>query len=176
MTLSQPAPSRLAALLDRLEAAWREQGAPIADHLAPGATEEELSQWEAESGARLPPELRIWWGWHNGAVGQPPGGIPYTRTIGRGSWEFLSLEDASGHGKRRLSASWRPYGGVPAEWQGEWGHDWLPVVTMDAYCLFVDRSAVTPEGSVPVRMWAQMPDDVFTPWSELPDPIRRTGV
>lgn len=110
---------------------------------------------------RLPPELRVWWGWHNGAAGQPPGGVPYSRTIGPGWWEFLSLEDSTAARSWRLGMNWRTYPGHPADWQRDWADPWLPVVTMDDQCLFVDCSAVTPAGHVPVLDWRS--DDVFTP-------------
>jgi hypothetical protein len=55
-------------LLQRLEAAWRAQGALIADALAPGLTDAEIDHLTA-AGLQLPAEARLWWGWHNGATG-----------------------------------------------------------------------------------------------------------
>jgi len=122
-----------------------------------------LDRWEQENGILLPPELRVWWGWHNGAASEPPGGVPYSRTVGPGSWEFLSLEDATAARSWRLGMNRRVYSGDPDDWQGDWADAWLPVATSDGYCLFVDCSTVTPTGTVPVRNWDHTPDDVFTP-------------
>lgn len=146
--------------LTRLEAAWVRQGAPIVDFLAPGLSEDELDQWERETGMRLPPELRVWWAWHDGAADQPPAGVPYSRTIGPGCWEFLSLENATAARSWRLGMNWRTYPQDPDDWQGDWADPWLPVVTMDDQCLFVDCATVTPGGHVPVMDWRS--DDVFT--------------
>jgi hypothetical protein len=147
--------------LARMEAAWRQQDAPIVDFLAPGLSEAELNRWEEETQLPLPPELRVWWGWHNGAALQPPGGVPYSRTIGPGWWEFLSLEDATRERAWRLGGNWRPFPADLDDWQGDWAEPWLPMVTADRYCLLVDCSAATPNGHVPVL--DSEADDVFTP-------------
>jgi cell wall assembly regulator SMI1 len=63
---------------DRLAALWRAQGAPIAQHLAPGLTSAELDGYERSSGLTLPAELRQWWGWHNGVNRAVPGTLPVT--------------------------------------------------------------------------------------------------
>jgi len=65
--------ARLEELLPRLEQLWAQLGAPIADQLAPGLTEAELSARERAAGLSLPAELRIWWGWHDGVRRLQPG-------------------------------------------------------------------------------------------------------
>src|SRR4051812_25385178 len=93
-------------LLDRLEAAWRRNRAPIADSLAPGLLDDQLDELSQEIGV-LPLELREWWGWHNG-VSQVSQGAPKNFEMGPGGWEFLSLELAVarfGEERRSLSQS-----------------------------------------------------------------------
>jgi hypothetical protein len=58
----------------------------VAEHLRPGLTEEEFEHFEGMTALRLPAELRVWWGWHNGTS------IPCP--IGPGWWLYLPLHDA----------------------------------------------------------------------------------
>jgi hypothetical protein len=58
--------SELPGLLDRLEAAVRVAGAPIASHWAPGATDEQLDELFVPLGIALPDEARCWFRWHDG--------------------------------------------------------------------------------------------------------------
>jgi len=90
--------SRLRWLLHRLEERWVAEGAGIAAALRPPVTEEQLRQAEAEIGARLPEEVRVWFGWHDG-VDESAGvqtSLPFLRELVSLDlaldlrWEFLS--------------------------------------------------------------------------------------
>ncbi len=81
------------ALLARLEAQWAARGVPIVDHLAPGLTEDEMSEIMSPLGLRLPVEARAWWGWHDGVPWRPDGGPTPERALGPGL-EYMPLRDA----------------------------------------------------------------------------------
>lgn len=146
-----------------LELTWQQQGAPIARHLARGATSDELDGVEGTLGHRLPPEVRALWSWHDG-VQLPEERVPWVRTVGPGFWEFLSSQDALAlRDWHRSRWSGDPDAGDDFEWQGQWRSAWLPLFQMDAYVLFVDCRQVNPVGTAPIRRHDKMPDDVFTP-------------
>lgn len=154
---------RVRGSCDRLERAWREQGAPIADHLAPGATDLHLDEIEARYGAKLPAELRSWWAWHDGVRRLQPGlRLGPETQVGPGNWEFLSSAEAVEERDRRRAGS-ESASDADEDWQGGWRVEWLPILTMDAYALFVDCRQVTPSGTTPVRRYDHVPEDVFTP-------------
>jgi cell wall assembly regulator SMI1 len=57
--------------LANLERAMREAGAPVVGEFRPGASSERLDDAAEEIGLPLPPQLRLWWEWHDGvAVGE----------------------------------------------------------------------------------------------------------
>jgi cell wall assembly regulator SMI1 len=144
--------------LDRLDGAWRAQGAPTPDSLAPGLSEAELDAYAAELGFGLPGDLRVWWGWHNGAVD----GVSSPGAAVGVTWSLMSLREALDQRARRLSSNDSP--GFPddaGDWEGQWAPWWLPVVTFDAACLFADLRTTTADGSVPVHVWDAVPDRVF---------------
>jgi cell wall assembly regulator SMI1 len=58
-----------ARLLTRLDALLRRLRPSYHASLNPPATAAELAAFEARVGLRLPPELRQWFGWHNGQPG-----------------------------------------------------------------------------------------------------------
>lgn len=153
----------LPQLLTRLEDVWRANGAPIADHLAPGATPEHLNAIEARIGYPIPYELRVWWEWHDGVQRLQPGTRGGRETeIGPGAWEFLSVEEAVEEWESRTAAS--AVGNfLPGFWNGQWYRHWLPVVRFHAYTLFVDCLSETRENTVPVRKFEHTPEDPFTP-------------
>lgn len=80
-------------LLQRLEAAWRTQGAPIAGSLRAGISEREIDALTQPLGLRLPTEARRWWTWHDGATAPAPPAPAPSRLIGPGL-AFLPLRDA----------------------------------------------------------------------------------
>jgi cell wall assembly regulator SMI1 len=145
--------------LVRLQAAWRAQGAPIADSLAPGLSDSELDAATTEAGLDLPGDLRRWWGWHNGAVD----GVDSLGAAVGVTWYLLSLPEAINERATRLS--WNDTPDFPddeGDWEGQWAPWWLPVVKFDAACLFADLRAAAADGSVPVHVWSEVPDDVFS--------------
>jgi cell wall assembly regulator SMI1 len=161
-------------VVEQLEAAWRRKGASIAEHLAPGATSEHLRELEAQSGLTIPPELVAWWSWHDGVTPTRDNLISAEHDMG--VWRILSAAEAFAEHRGR----WQTYGLGPPQvspedairmaaehdpenWQGEWLYTWLPVFKLDANVFFVDCTAVTPRGTVPVRYHDHTPEDVFTP-------------
>lgn len=80
-------------LLQRLEAAGRAQGAPIAGSLRAGISEREIDALTQPLGLRLPTEARRWWTWHDGATAPAPPAPAPSRLIGPGL-AFLPLRDA----------------------------------------------------------------------------------
>jgi cell wall assembly regulator SMI1 len=125
------------ALLGRLEAAWRERGALIADHLAPGLTDDEMRRLVEPLGIGLPLEARRWWGWHDGV----------TTTAARAHYigpdfGILSLGEAVQlYETIRLSVdpdeiSWKP--------------TWMPIVSWSRGDLAIDCTAAD-ETPVPVH-------------------------
>ena len=84
-------PLRLSSeLLNRLEQTWVEQHAPLASHLRPGLTDTQMDDITAPLGVLLPPEARLWWGWHDGV--DAPG--PY-RLWATGAGQYLlSLQES----------------------------------------------------------------------------------
>ena len=141
--------ARLEELLPRLEQLWAQLGAPIADQLAPGLTEAELSARERAAGLSLPAELRIWWGWHDGVRRLQPGTrLGLESLVGVGPWEFLSCVESLD--ERALMSR------VAGEL---WQPTWLPVLAFDAHRVFVDCGQ-DQDGRVPVRVWDAQPDDL----------------
>jgi len=82
-----------ADLLARLEAAWAAQGAPALALLAPGLTDDEMSEIVSPLGLHLPLEARIWWGWHDGAHWRPNNERTPERALGP-SLQYMPLRDA----------------------------------------------------------------------------------
>lgn len=80
-----------AELLQDLEDHWRRQQAPLAERLQPGLTDAEIDELTAPLGIVLATEVRIWWGWHNGA--SPSDSLRVDREFGPG-FVFLPLGEA----------------------------------------------------------------------------------
>jgi len=62
-------------MLQRLDAFFFEQDAPIAKALRPGLSQVDLDAAEAEVGFPFPQEVRDWYAWHNGVDEDVPGMI-----------------------------------------------------------------------------------------------------
>jgi cell wall assembly regulator SMI1 len=78
--------------LDRLERVWRRLDSPLVDLLRPGLSDEQIDELMAPTGLTLPDELRLWWGWHDGAPttsDQEEG-----RGLGSGGWLHVSPSEA----------------------------------------------------------------------------------
>lgn len=153
---------RLRELLDRLEGHWVRQGAPVVERLRPGLSDAEIRELAAGLPFEIPPELRCWWGWHDGAAALPGDGWSYQdRSIGIASYAFLPLADAVKEYRRNREI--HPTAEVPEDVPKDlpehvleelrqlyWHESWLPVVTRDASRVYADCAAVTAEGAVPV--------------------------
>jgi len=147
--------------MDRIEDAWRAQGAPTADSLAPGLTADELDAYEAELGYPLPAELRRWWGRHDGTTGGVWSGSP--SAVGVGQWHLMSLGEALKWRADLMAENDPPEFPEDADvWEGQWAPWWLPIVHYDGAVLFLDLKAATADGDAPVHLWAKIPDDVFS--------------
>jgi cell wall assembly regulator SMI1 len=117
-------------LLEELEACWRAQHAPVADHLAPGLSVDEIGATIAPLGLELPVEALTWWGWHDGTV-DLPGASPDVGDLGPG-WVFWSLRSAVSEYQR-----WRESAAEAADEEPEtdasdlWHPQWFPSTTRD---------------------------------------------
>jgi hypothetical protein len=110
-------------LLDRLEAAWRAQGAEIMSVLAPGLGDRAMRRALEPLGIDLPEEARRWWGWHNGVTVQTPHGWEIGPEVG-----FYSLEQAiRQYFEERASVN-----------EGEWPDHWLPLTRFSHGPLVID--------------------------------------
>lgn len=67
--------SRLRDLLQSLELHWQRAGAPVANRLAPGLSDEEIDRLTAPLGLRLPADARALFAWHNGTEGENAHGL-----------------------------------------------------------------------------------------------------
>lgn len=136
--------NNLVDLLTALEEEWRRQGAPIADLLAPGLTDQDIDALVDPVGLRLPQELRVWWRWHDGLAHVPdawPEG-----SIGPGDWHPMSLREAVDRYREELPDRPDPAGDL------YWRATWFPFAIMSNDVLFVDTAATSPDGeAAPVR-------------------------
>ena len=100
-------------LLDRLESVWRAQGAPLTRHLQPGLSGAEIDALTAQVALRVPPEGRLWWGTHNGAVGDDD------QMLGTG-WRHTSLAEAVQATVMERDRYWVDYGFGEPYWPRSW--------------------------------------------------------
>jgi hypothetical protein len=113
--------------LDAIEGQWVRLGAPIASHLRPGLAGQELDELAAACGWALPPELRTWWGWHDGTDSASS-----LLDIGPGGFWFFSAERAF-----RETQEERQIAPDDADNPG-WRHSWLKFMPRDASRLYAD--------------------------------------
>ena len=142
------------AQLERLEALWAEQGAPLVANLRPGLSEHEIEAQLRPLGLRAPAEARLWWGWHDGV----PSG--QARIMG-GSWfRFFTLSDAVAqyHSSRGVA---KQAAGIDEEGADRFWHpSWLPI-TETGYGAVIACDCAVAEGSVtPIRVvdWGRKED------------------
>ncbi|GAB4067470.1 hypothetical protein GCM10028777_23570 [Angustibacter speluncae] len=101
--------------------------------MRPGLDDDELDRLAGDAGWRLPAELKVLWGWHDGAQ---PGG---PRSIGPGGYEFLSLREALDETAQQRS--WFPAGDhTPIGWQPHW----LVLMTQGPQRLYADCTTDDP--------------------------------
>lgn len=110
--MSTPNGLNLPELLLELEVRVRDQGAPVADLLAPGLPEEQIRSALAAIGLAAPDEVVQWFSWHNGTVRTQP-----RHEVVLILWRPYSLEEAIQQwlGRERAIA------------EGWWREEWLPI-------------------------------------------------
>ena len=110
------------AVCEDLKQRWRDQGAPLVNHLRPGLSDDEMDALTAEVGIRLPAEARVWWAWHDGGENR---GQPGDRALEMGpGHSFLSLAEAI-HGCRMWRRVYEDFD--PPIWQP----GWLPITSSE---------------------------------------------
>jgi cell wall assembly regulator SMI1 len=123
------------AALDRLEAGWRMQKAPISRNLRPGLSATELQQRGRDLQLGFPPEACLWWQWHDGTSGEPMDWL--TRVIGPGI-ECLTFNGATRHYKSRLGIADDLAASIGCDPANFWDRNWFPIATRSFGVLAVD--------------------------------------
>jgi hypothetical protein len=147
---------RLQLLEDRLgelEDRWRRQGAPIADRLAAGISEDALAALSAAHGLTIPLELKVWWGWHNGVSRSEPASYD-DDTIGPGYWRFLSAEESFREYEfnRKVHPEPVPDDKDEVDFGLYWRRSWLPFMVQESSRLYMDCARVAEGGLTPLRI------------------------
>jgi cell wall assembly regulator SMI1 len=143
-------PARLsAALLERLESLWREQGAPLVDHLQPGMPSDQAARLVEPCGLRLPSEAALWWEWRDGVPSERP------REMGGPAFFFLPLAEAvEQYGASRRVAH------TAARDENEadrlWDPAWLPITMAGYGAVVACDCSVAHDEPTPIRVvdWA----------------------
>ncbi len=126
---------QLVSVLNELEAAWRNCGAPIADALAPGLEPEQIDALTAAADLVVPNGLKLWWGWHNG-LSQ---GATNLAELDTGlTYDLISLQQALEIRATLLAEASEPIDDLLPDIY--WHASWLPVVGSAHTCLFVDTA------------------------------------
>ncbi len=126
----------------RLDGAGRARSSLRRCGLADGRSDRRA---HAEAGLSLPAEARRWWGWHDGAEPQPPGG---PAEVGPDR-AFLPLADAVRECRRLRELSWEV---VPVDAEPDWKASWLPLDNSKIPNLI--DCAVSHEDPVPARSFS----------------------
>ena len=133
--------SQLGQLLQRLDAFFVEQGAPVADALRPGLGPAELDAAEAELGFSLPHEVRDWYAWHDGVEETDAGGVRLPNLT-----LLSSMRDALDARQTFLNP------GPLVDAYQVYQPTWLPITQFEAETLVVDcaGAATGRQASAPV--------------------------
>jgi cell wall assembly regulator SMI1 len=130
--------------LQRLEVLWGEQKAPIADHLRPGLSIEEMHTIVAPLGINLPTEAETWWGWHDGVSRS---GVD---VIGGPHLRFISLVDAvAQYHASRAQAERAAL--EPGEADRIWHPSWFPISDTGAGGVVACDCSVAAGSPTPIR-------------------------
>jgi cell wall assembly regulator SMI1 len=130
-------------LLSRLDDLLQQHRPDYYAALNPPATAAEIAAFEAEVGLQLPPELRAWYGWHNGQHG----GCFDTLEANH---ECASLRDMAD--TMRINRELLEAGDFVANW---WRPGWLPFLTNgngDQVCLDLEGTFTGQPGQL-IEHW-----------------------
>lgn len=144
---------RFTALLERLEARWLQQGAPIAFALAPGLTAGAIEARVGQLAYPLPDEARWWFSWHNGVVARAPGKEQGQRArLGPSTFEALSLEESVRFYHRNIVIARETVRSDDVPVSAYWDTSWFPIAaSLHSSFLTVDCS-VPPNEPTPIRV------------------------
>jgi cell wall assembly regulator SMI1 len=139
--------------LERLEALWAEQGAPLVEHLRPGLGANEVENQLAPLGLRLPSEAALWWGWHDGVPSREPG------VMGGSYLRFLTLADAveEYRSSRRVAEQ---AAGIAESADRFWHPSWFPITNTGSGGVIACDCEVASGAATPVRFvhWGHKED------------------
>jgi cell wall assembly regulator SMI1 len=126
--------------LKRIEAHWITQRVPIADHLAPGLTDEEIDDLLESTGVELNEVVRAIFRWHNGATANDPdlGRAAPDAELPNGK-RFYPLAHLLNYWRTTWTERGLEYGREISDDDGPhgpWGPNWFP--------LFIDQSERAP--------------------------------
>ena len=132
------------AQLERLEALWAEQGAPLVDHLRPGLRDDQIESQLRPLGLLLPSEAALWWKWHDGV----PSGQP--DVMGGSYFRFLTLADAIGeyHASRQVAER---AARSPDEADRLWHPSWFPITNTGSGGVIACDCSVPTGAATPIR-------------------------
>jgi hypothetical protein len=143
------------AVIERLIAALRAQGAPMVGHLNPGLSDQEIDALVRPLGISLPAEAKEWWGYANGV---PRGAAPNIDLSP--SWSWAPLEEIVQECREmRAIGSEDVLPGEPSMF----ADTWLPIVKGDGM-LVIDTTqpAIAPVYTVDWHV-----DDPDVPYSPI---------
>jgi cell wall assembly regulator SMI1 len=129
--------------LDRLNAAWVANRAPVADHLAGPRPAEEVTAILTSVGFDAPEELVSWFTWHDGHTIDRGG--RYLAESGIGGYQLMTLNECLG--ELRV---WREVAAEEPELNDwKWDHSWFPLMRNgggDAVVVVTDQGSPCPAG------------------------------
>jgi hypothetical protein len=151
--------TRIQELIGELVALWAAQGAPIASHLLPGATAEDLDRAEQELGFPLSGEVRDWYASHNGYVNpsSPRQAAQWPNGAHAGSLEE-AVENHHAERARAARAADRYQGLITLPF----GPAWITLVRPSKNMLVADCAAAASDRQAPSSlhyMHADVPED-----------------
>jgi cell wall assembly regulator SMI1 len=131
--------------LERLEALWAEQGAPLVEHLRPGLTNEEIERQLRCLGQRLPREAVLWWKWHDGVLSGK------SDIMGGPQFRFLTLGGAVRvyHRSRNVAET---AARTSEEADHLWHPSWFPITETGYGGVIACDCRVATQDPTPIRM------------------------